>query len=126
MIFAKKKYHPFALLLLHTQNVVIFSVKVIFREREREREREERERERGREIERELFVPVDLSKSSIENLLRETFGGHQRKIFVPHCSIQIRRKFYAILEFYREEEAFCLRRIACFGPLDNSRLFGQL
>ena len=109
MIIPKKKYHPFA--FENTQNVLIFSVKVIFLERERERE---------------LFVPVDLSKSSIENLLRETFGGHQRKIFVPHCSVHIRRKFYAILEFYREEEAFCLRRMACFGPLDNSRLFGQL
>ena len=107
MIIAKKKYHPFA--FENTQNMVIFSVKVIFLERERE-----------------LLVPVDLSKSSIENLLRETFGGHQRKIFVPHCSVHIRRKFYAILEFYREEEAFCLRRIACFGPLDNLRLFGKL
>ena len=37
MIIAKKKYHPFA--FGNTQNVVIFSVKVIFRERKRERER---------------------------------------------------------------------------------------
>ena len=105
MIIAKKKYYSFA--FENTQNVIIFSVKVIF-------------------VERELSVLVDLLKSSIENLLRETFGGHQRKIFVPHCSVHIRRKFYAILEFYRQEEAFCLSRIACFGPLDHSRLFGKL
>ena len=42
MIIAKKKYHPFA--FENTQNAVIFSVKVIF-------------------LERELLVPVDLSKS---------------------------------------------------------------
>ena len=42
MIIVKKKYHSFA--FENTQNVVIFSVKVIF-------------------VERELFVPVDLSKS---------------------------------------------------------------
>ena len=66
MIIAKKKYHPFA--FENTQNMVIFSVKVIFLERERERE---------------LFVPVDLSKSSIENLLRETFGGHHEENFCP-------------------------------------------
>ena len=68
MIIPKKRYHPFA--FENTQNVLIFSVKVIFLERERERERE-----------RELFVPVDLSKSSIENLLRETFGGHHEENF---------------------------------------------
>ena len=50
----------------NTQNMVIFSVKVIFLERERE-----------------LFVPVDLSKLNIENLLRETFGGHQEENFCP-------------------------------------------
>ena len=33
--------------------------------------------------------------------------------------------FYAILELYSEEEAFCLGRIACFGPLNISRLFGR-
>ena len=64
MIIPKKRYHPFA--FENTQNVLIFSVKVIFLERERERE---------------LFVPVDLSKSSIENLLRETFGGHHEENF---------------------------------------------
>ena len=42
MILAKKRYHPFV--FEYTQNVVIFSVKVIF-------------------VEREPFVPVDLSKS---------------------------------------------------------------
>ena len=62
MIIPKKRYHPFA--FENTQNVVIFSVKAIFLERERE-----------------LFVPVDLSKSSIENLLRETFGGHHEENF---------------------------------------------
>ena len=41
MIIAKKKYHPFA--FENTQNVVIFSVKVIF-------------------VEREPLVQVDLSK----------------------------------------------------------------
>ena len=29
-------------------------------------------------------------------------------------------------EFHREEDAFCLDRIACFGPLSISRLFRQL
>ena len=105
MIIAKKKYHPFV--FENTQNVVIFSVKVLF-------------------VEREPLVPVDLSKSSIENLQTGNFWATTRKVFVPHCSLQIRRKFYAILEFYREEQAFCLSRMACFGPLDNSRLFGQL
>ena len=105
MIIAKTKYHPFA--FENTQNVVIFSVKVIF-------------------VEREPLVPVDLSKSSIENLQTGNFWGHHEESFVPHCSIHSRRKFYAILEFYREEEAFCLSRIACFGPLDHSRLFVQL
>ena len=106
MIIAKKKYYPFV--FENTQNVVIFSVKVIF-------------------VEREPLVPVDLSKSSIENLQTGNFlGATTKKVFVPHCSIHIRRKFYAILEFYREEEAFCLSRMACFGPLDNSRLFGKL
>ena len=106
MIIAKKKYHPFA--FENTQNVVIFSVKVIF-------------------VEREPLVPVDLLKSGIKKLQTGNFWGPPRgKCFVPHCSIQTRRKFCAILEFYREEEAFCLSRMACFGPLDNSHLFGQL
>ena len=55
MIIAKKNYHPFA--FENTQNVVTFSVKVIF-------------------VERELLVPVDLSKSSIENLQTGNFWGH--------------------------------------------------
>ena len=41
MILAQKNYHPFV--FENTQNVVILSVKVIF-------------------VERELLVPVDLSK----------------------------------------------------------------
>ena len=52
MIIAKKKYHPFA--FGNTQNVVIFSVKVIF-------------------VERELLVPVDLLKSSIKKLQTGNF-----------------------------------------------------
>ena len=55
MIIAKKKYHPFV--FENTQNVVIFSVKVLF-------------------VEREPLVPVDLSKSSIENLQTGNFWGH--------------------------------------------------
>ena len=62
MIIAKKKYYSFA--FENTQNVIIFSVKVIF-------------------VERELSVLVDLLKSSIENLLRETFGGHYKENFCP-------------------------------------------
>ena len=62
MILAKKKYHPFA--FENTQNVVIFSVKVIF-------------------VEREPLVPVDLSKSSIENLQTGNFWGHHEEIFCP-------------------------------------------
>ena len=63
MIIAKKKYHPFA--FENTQNVVIFSVKVIF-------------------IEREPLVPVNLSKSSIENLQTGNFlGATTRKMFCP-------------------------------------------
>ena len=58
MIIAKKKYHSFA--FENTQNVVIFSVKVIF-------------------VEREPLVPVDLSKSSIENLQTGNFWGHHEE-----------------------------------------------
>ena len=58
MIIAKKKYHPFA--FENTQNVVIFSVKVIF-------------------VEREPLVPVDLSKSRIENLQTGNFCGHHEE-----------------------------------------------
>ena len=88
MILAKKKYHPFV--FENTQNVVIFSVKVIF-------------------VEREPLVPVDLSKSSIENLQTGNFlGATTRKVFVPHCSIHIRRKFYAILEFTEKRRHFVL------------------
>ena len=58
MIIAKKKYHPFA--FENTQNVVIFSVKVIF-------------------VEREPLVPVNLSKSRIENLQTGNFCGHQEE-----------------------------------------------
>ena len=58
MIIAKKKYHPFA--FENTQNVVIFSVKVIF-------------------VEREPLVPVDLSKSSIENLQTGNFWSHHEE-----------------------------------------------
>ena len=58
MIIAKKKYHPFA--FENTQNVVIFSVKVIF-------------------VEREPLIPVDLSKSSIENLQTGSFWGHHEE-----------------------------------------------
>ena len=36
------------------------------------------------------------------------------------------RNFYAIWEFYREEEAFCLGHIACFGLLNILSLFTQL
>ena len=106
MIIAKKNYHPFA--FENTQNAVTFSVKVIF-------------------VERELLVPVDLSKSSIENLKTGNFWGPPRGKFLSLIVQYIfGGNFYAILEFYREEEAFCLSRMACFGPLDNSRLFGQL
>ena len=88
--------------------MVIFSVKVIF-------------------VEREPLVPVDLSKSSIENLQTGNFWGPPRGKFLSLIVQYIfGGNFYAILEFYREEEAFCLSRMACFGPLDNSRLFGQL
>ena len=62
MIIAKKKYYSFA--FENTQNVVIFSVKVIF-------------------VEREPLVPVDLSKSSIENLQTGNFWGHHEEIFCP-------------------------------------------
>ena len=58
MIIAKNKYHPFA--FGNNQNVVIFSVKVIF-------------------VEREPLVPVDLSKSSIENLQTGNFWGHHEE-----------------------------------------------
>ena len=64
MTIVKKNYYPFA--FENTQNLVIFSMKVIF-------------------VERELLVPVNLSKLSTKNL--------SRGFFVPHCSIHIRRKF---------------------------------
>ena len=73
MIIAKKKYYPFA--FENTQNLVIFSMKVIV-------------------VERELLVSVNLSKSSSENLPTGNFLGSPRgKFFLPHCSIHIRRKF---------------------------------
>ena len=62
MIIAKKKYYSFA--FENTQNVVIFSVKVIF-------------------VEREPLVPVDLLKSSIENLQTGNFWGHHEESFCP-------------------------------------------
>ena len=62
MILAKKRYHPFV--FEYTQNVVIFSVKVIF-------------------VERELSVPVDLLKSSIKNLQTGNFWGPPRGSFCP-------------------------------------------
>ena len=62
MIIAKKKYYSFA--FENTQNVVIFSVKVIF-------------------VEREPLVPVDLSKSRIENLQTGNFWGPPRGSFCP-------------------------------------------
>ena len=64
MTIVKKNYYPFA--FENTQTLVIFSMKVIF-------------------VERELLVPVNLSKLSTKNL--------SRGFFVPHCSIHIRRKF---------------------------------
>ena len=54
MTIVKKNYYPFA--FENTQNLVIFSMKVIF-------------------VERELLVPVDLS--------RVTFWGTTRKFFCP-------------------------------------------
>ena len=69
----------------------------------------------------------NLSKSSTENLPTGNFLGHHEEIFLSLIVQYIfGGNFYAILEFYREEEAFCLGRIACFGPLNISRLFGQL
>ena len=62
MILAKKKYYSFA--FENTQNVVIFSVKVIF-------------------VERELSVPVDLLMSSIKNLQTGNFWGPPRGSFCP-------------------------------------------
>ena len=62
MIIAKKKYYSFA--FENIQNVVIFSVKVIF-------------------VERELSVPVDLMKSSIKNLQTGNFWGPPRGSFCP-------------------------------------------
>ena len=63
---------------------------------------------------------------------RVTFWGRQKEKylrlhqFVRYCSIHVWQKFYAIWEFYREKEAFCLGRIAYFGLLNISRLLGQL
>ena len=106
MTIVKKNYYPFA--FENTQNLVIFSMKVIF-------------------VERELLVPVNLSKSSTENLPTGNFLGHHEEIFLSLIVQYIfGGNFYATLELYREEEAFCLGRIACFGPLNISRLFGQL
>ena len=62
MILAKKNYHPFV--FEKTQNVVIFNVKIIF-------------------VERELLVPVDLPKSSIENLQTGNVWGHHEESFCP-------------------------------------------
>ena len=79
-------------------------------------------------VERELLVPVNLSKSSTENLPTGNFLGPPRGKFLSLIVQYIfGGNFYAILELYREfeEEAFCLGRIACFGPLNISRLFGQ-
>ena len=91
----------------NTQNLVIFSMKVIV-------------------VERELLVSVNLSKSSSENLPTGNFLGPPRGKFLSLIVQYIfGGNFYAILELYREEEAFCLGRIACFGPLNISRLFGR-
>ena len=104
MTIVKKNYYPFA--FKNTHNLVICSMKVIF-------------------VERELLVPVNLS--STENLPTGNFLGHHEEIFLSLIVQYIfGGNFYAILELYREEEAFCLGRIACFGPLNISRLFGQL
>ena len=62
MIIAKKKYYPFA--FENTQNLVIFSMKVIV-------------------FERELLVSVNLSKSSSENLPTGNFLGPPRGKFCP-------------------------------------------
>ena len=62
-----------------------------------------------------------------DNFLRPPKGKYLRKhIFVPYCSVHVWQKFYAIWEFYIEEETFCLGRVACFGLLNISRLFRQL
>ena len=61
MIIAKKKYYPFA--FENTQNLVIFSMKVIV-------------------VERELLVSVNLSKSSSENLPTGNFLGPPRGKFL--------------------------------------------
>ena len=99
MTIVKENYYPFA--FENTQNLVIF--------------------------ERELLVQVNLLKSSTENLPTGNFLGHHEEIFLSLIVQYIfGGNFYAMLELYREEEAFCLGRIACFGPLNISRLFGQL
>ena len=99
MTIVKENYYPFA--FENTQNLVIF--------------------------ERELLVQVNLLKSSSENLPTGNFLGHHEEIFLSLIVQYIfGGNFYAILELYREEEAFCLGRIACFGPLNISRLFGHL
>ena len=99
MTIVKENYYPFA--FENTQNLVIF--------------------------ERELLVQVNLLKSSSENLPTGNFLGHHEEIFLSLIVQYIfGGNFYAMLELYREEEAFCLGRIACFGPLNISRLFGQL
>ena len=90
MTIVKKNYYPFA--FKNTHNLVIFSMKVIF-------------------VERELLVPVNLS--STENLPTGNFLGHHEEIFLSLIVQYIfGGNFYAILELYREEEAFCLGRIA--------------
>ena len=106
MTIVKKNYYPFT--FENTQNLVIFSMKVIF-------------------VERELLVPVNLSKSSTENLPTGNFLGHHEELFL---SLIVQYIFggnvYAILELYRQEEAFCRGRIACFGPLNISRLYDNI
>ena len=68
-----------------------------------------------------------LKNLQADNSLRLPKGKHLRwHIFSPYCSVRVWQKLYAIWEFYGEEEAFCLSRIACFGPLNISRSFKQL
>ena len=83
---------------------------------------------------RELLVSVDDYQFSKfwKICKRITLWGCQKEsiyantFFSPYCSVRVWQKFYAIWEFYGEEEAFCLSRIACFGPLNISRPFRQL
>ena len=63
---------------------------------------------------------------------RVTFWGRQKESIYANTFLSFTveymfgRSFYAIWEFYREEEAFCLGRTACFGLLNISRLFRKL